>query len=88
MPSSTFTDADGDTATLPVGYTITIINWTQTNIYVVPYSSSYHGAVIVDANRNNNYYAELNGVQSRDTYIYVGNWAGLGATWQSMHDTQ
>ena len=38
--------------------------------------------------RNNNYYAELNGVQSRDTYIYVGNWAGLGDTWQSMHDTQ
>ena len=88
LPSSTFTDADGDTVTLPVGYTITVINWTQTNIYVVPYSSSNHGAVIVDANRNNNYYAELNSTQSRDTYIYVGNWAGLGDTWQSMHDTQ
>lgn len=88
LPPTRFTDADGETASLPTGYTITVINWTQTNIYVVPYSNSNHGAVIVDANRNNNYYADLNGVQSRDTYIYVGNWAGLGDTWLSMHDTQ
>ncbi|MCR5333850.1 MAG: hypothetical protein K6E45_02870 [Bacteroidaceae bacterium] len=88
LPPATFTDADGDTASLPIGYQVTIINWTSVNIYVVPYSSSNHGAVIVDANRNNNYYAELNGVQSRDTYIYVGTWAGLGETWLAMHDTQ
>ena len=88
LPPPTFTDSDGNSVGLPTGYTITVINWTATNIYVVPYSSSNHGAVIVDANRNNNWYADLNDVQSRDTYIYVGNWAGLGTTWLSMHDTQ
>ncbi|MBR1526582.1 MAG: hypothetical protein IJ640_07980, partial [Prevotella sp.] len=88
LPSTMFTDADGENAPLPIGYQVTIINWTSVNIYVVPYSSSNHGAVIIDANRNNNYYAELNGVQSRDTYIYVGTWAGLGETWLSIHDTQ
>ena len=88
LPPSTFTDSDGNTASLPIGYRVTIINWTSVNIYVVPYASSNHGAVIIDANRNNNYYCDLNGTQSRDTYIYVGNWAGLGETWLSMHDTQ
>lgn len=88
LPPTTFTDSDGDTASLPVGYTVTVINWTETNIYVVPYSSSNHGAVIVDANRNNNWFSDLSGVQSSDTFVYIGNWAGLGATWRQMHDTQ
>ena len=87
LPPTTFTDSDGETASLPVGYTVTIINWTRTNIYVVPYSASYHGVTIEDANRNQNYFCELNGTQSRDTYIYVGNYAGA-AQWLSMHDTQ
>ena len=88
LPPSTFTDADGNSASLPIGYQVTIINWTSVNIYVAPYSNSKHGAVIVDGNRNTNYYCDLNSTQSRDTYIYVGNWAGLGETWLSMHDTQ
>lgn len=88
LPPVTFTDNDGEIASLPVGYQITIINWTSTNIYVVPYSSSNHGAVVVDANRNNNYYCDLNGSMSRDTYIFVGSYAGLGTVWLSMHDTQ
>lgn len=88
LPPPTFYDDNGDLCGLPTGYTITVINWTSTNIYVAPYSSSYHGAVIIDANRNNNWFADLNDVQSRDTYIFVGNWAGLGNTWLSIHDTQ
>ena len=88
LPPETFTDSDGSTVGLPVGYQITIINWTKTNIYVVPNANSNHGAVIVDAHRDNNWYASLNGSQSRDTYIYVGSRAGLGVVWLAMHDTQ
>lgn len=83
LPPPTFTDSDGDSVSLPYGYQITIINSTGTDIFVVPYSNSVHGAVIIDANRNNNWFAEINGVQSRDTYIYVAH-----NTWLSMHDTQ
>ena len=82
LPPTTFTDSEGDTASLPVGYTITVINWTATDIFVVPYSSTNHGAVIVDAHRNNNWYSELNGTQSSDTFVYIGTWAGNGITWR------
>jgi len=88
LPPTTFYDENGDLCGLPTGYTLTVINWTSVNIYVAPYSNTTHGAVIIDANRNNNWFVELNGTQSRDTYIYVGSWAGLGDTWLSMHDTQ
>ena len=60
LPYSTFAQ-DGATCPLPVGYTITIIkNYTGSNLYVVPYSSSKESAIIIDANLNNNYYVGMN----------------------------
>lgn len=89
LPPETFTDADGDTVGLPVGYTVTIINDSGGNVYVVPYSNTEHGVIIVDSNRNDNYYCELNDdlSMSNDTYIYVGAYAG-GRHWRALHDTQ
>lgn len=89
LPPETFTDADGDTVGLPVGYTVTIINDSGGPLYVVPYSNTEHGVIVVDSNRNDNYYCELNGdlSMSNDTYIYIGSYAG-GRHWRALHDTQ
>ena len=89
LPPETFTDSDGDTVGLPVGYTVTIINDSGGNVYVVPYSNTEHGVIIVDSNLNDNYFCELNAElsMSNDTYIYVGAYAG-GRHWRALHDTQ
>lgn len=88
LPSSTFTQ-DGATCALPKGYTVTIIkNYTGGNLYVVPYSASKNGAIIIDANANNNYYVGMNSnQQTRETFVYVGGYGEYsGATWISMLD--
>ena len=88
LPPETFTDADsGQSVALPIGYTVTVINDSGGDVFVVPHSSTEHGVIIVDSNRNDNYYCSINGTQSRDTYIYVGSYAG-GRNWIAMHDTQ
>ena len=86
LPPETFTDEDGDTVSLPVGYTVTVVNDCGGNVFVCPYSTSEHGVKIVDGNRNENYYSQLNGRQSSDTFIYMGNYAGRN--WRQLHDTQ
>lgn len=83
----------GNNIGLPKGYTMTIINGTKGNVYVTGNVSAYHACKIIDANRNENYVCSLNGMQSRDTYIYVGSYADgsyLGNVdfWIAMHDTQ
>lgn len=88
LPPETFTDTNtGNTVALPDGYTITIINDTGGPLYVVPYSTTEHDVKIVDSNQNDNYYCELNGTQTNDTYIYIGSYAG-GRHWRALHDTQ
>lgn len=87
LPPETFTDEDGDTVSLPVGYCLTVVNDTPGNVFVCPFSSSEHAVKIVDSNRNENYYCELNGRQSNDTYIYLGSYAD-GRNWRALHDTQ
>jgi hypothetical protein len=49
--------------------------------YLLPRTPSYKN-VIYDANGNGNKYAELNGPQAHDRYIWDGD------CWISMHDTQ
>lgn len=88
LPNPSFT-YNGVSAALPAGYTITIINHTNKNVYVTPYRTSTSTATIIDANRDQNNYCGLNGVQTRDTYIFTGgNHASTGETWLAMHDTQ
>ena len=87
LPAETFTDAEGDTVSLPVGYTVTIINDSGGSVYVCPYSTNEHGVKIVDSNRNENYYCEINGRQTNDTYIYTGSYSD-GRHWRAMADTQ
>ena len=88
LPPETFTDSESsNTVALPEGYTITIINDSGGPLYVVPYSSTEHNVKIVDSNQNDNYYCELNGTQTNDTYIYIGSYAG-GRHWRALHDTQ
>lgn len=87
---------DGDNIPLPKGYTVTVINDTDNKVFVTGNASYYHGCKIIDANRNENYYCSLNGSQSRDTYIYIGSYAGyengkpIGNVdrWIAIHDTQ
>lgn len=89
LPRPTFT-YNGANAALPAGYTITIINWTNRDVFVTPYrSSASQTATIVDANRDNNQYCSLSNTRARDTYIFTGrNLATTGETWLSIHDTQ
>jgi hypothetical protein len=87
LPSESFTDEDGDTVSLPVGYTVTVINNSGGSVFVCPYSTTEHGVKIVDSNQNDNYYCALNGQQKNDTYIYLGSFAN-GRHWRALHDTQ
>ena len=87
LPFDSFRDSDGDWVSLPVGYMVTVINDSGGSVFVTPEATSSHHAKIVDANRNENWYSEINGTQSNDTFIYVGTFSGV-STWRQMHDTQ
>lgn len=88
LPPETFTDTNtGYTASLPIGYTVTIINDSGGPLYVVPSTYTEHSVKIVDSNQNDNWYCSLNGTMTDDTYIYIGSYAG-GRHWRALHDTQ
>ena len=60
LPDTSFSQ-DGVMCALPCGYKVTIIkNFTGANLYVVPNSYSKNGAIIIDANMNNNFYVGMN----------------------------
>lgn len=99
LPNDLIDDGNGSVGYyLPVGYQITIINHTflsgeKCNLYVSGYATQKNEVVIIDSNRNINYYANLSGDKSSDTYIYMGRYynssSGINTTyWQAMHDTQ
>lgn len=99
LPSEVMDDGNGSMGYyLPVGYQLTIINHTfitseKCNLYVSGNATQKNQVVIIDSNRNTNYYANLSGRQSSDTYIYMGKYynseTGINTMyWQSMHDTQ
>ena len=95
LPNTSFTDNDGNVCNLPVGYTVTIINNlygdNYTDVYVTPKTSYANAGIIIDANRDVQSYVGLNGVQTSDTYIYVGTFSNGTqnvAYWRSLHDTQ
>lgn len=99
LPSEVMDDGNGSVGYyLPVGYQLTIINHTfitsdKCNLYVSGNATQKNQVVIIDSNRNTNYYANLSGSQSSDTYIYMGKYynseTGINTMyWQSMHDTQ
>ena len=85
LPNSTFTNDRGETCSLPLGYSITIINESigsdSVTVYVVPPTSD---GIIYDDNRNDNNYCELSGAgKCSDTFIYMGN-----NVWRQLKDTQ
>lgn len=88
LPNSQFLQ-NGENCVLPIGYTVTIIkNFSNANLFVVPYSSSKNRAIIIDANLNNNYYVGMNSNnQTRETFVYVGGYGNYsGTTWISFRD--
>lgn len=88
LPDTSFSQ-DGVVCPLPIGYTITIIkNFTGANLFVVPNSNSKNGAIIIDANLNNNYYVGMNSNnETRETFVYVGGYAPYSSeTWISFRD--
>lgn len=88
LPDSQFLQ-NGENCVLPIGYTVTIIkNFSNANLFVVPYSSRKNGAIIIDANQNNNYYVGMNSNnQTRETFVYVGGYGEYsGTTWISFRD--
>ena len=95
LPPLNFIGENGTNNQLPVGYTVTIINNTfgdnAANVFVVPSVSSKSTGIIIDSNRDTQYYSTLNGTQTCDTYIYVGTWSNGTNNimyWRSVHDTQ
>ncbi|WP_455094413.1 polymer-forming cytoskeletal protein [Prevotella koreensis] len=98
LPNEVIDDGDGNIGGyLPVGYILTIINHTflsgnKCNLYVTGDASQKNEVVIIDSNRNQNYYCNLSGTQSSDTYIYMGSYTSnsgkMTMYWQSLHDTQ
>lgn len=99
LPNTTIDDGNGNVGYyLPVGYQLTIINHTflsgyRCNLYVSGNASQKNEVVIVDSHRNTNYFCNLSGTQSSDTYIYMGSYTNsstgiMKQYWQAMHDTQ
>lgn len=99
LPNQVIDDGNGNVGYyLPIGYTITIINHTflsalKCNLYVTGDASQKNEVVIIDSDRNYNYYCDLSGTQSSDTYIYMGTYTnsstGLNTMfWQALHNTQ
>lgn len=99
LPNQIIDDGNGNVGYyLPIGYTITIINHTflaanKCNLYVTGDASQKNEVVIIDSDRNYNYYCDLSGTQSSDTYIYMGTYTnsitGLNTMfWQALHNTQ
>jgi hypothetical protein len=91
LPPTTITDNDNDTVDLPIGYTVTIINNTidinKVNVYVTGNTNALHNVVIIDSNRNSNYYCGIYGTTSNDTFIFTGTYNGV-AYWRQLRDTQ
>lgn len=99
LPNTAIDDGNGNVGYyLPVGYQLTIINHTflsgyKCNLYVSGNATQKNEVIIIDSNRNTNYYCNLSGTKSSDTYIYMGSYTnsstGLRTMyWQSLHDTQ
>lgn len=99
LPNQVIDDGNGNVGYyLPIGYTVTIINHTflaanKCNLYVTGDAAQKNEVVIIDSDRNYNYYCDLSGTQSSDTYIYMGTYTnsstGLNTMfWQALHNTQ
>lgn len=99
LPNQVIDDGNGNVGYyLPIGYTVTIINHTflsalKCNLYVTGDAAQKNEVVIIDSDRNYNYYCDLSGTQSSDTYIYMGHYTnsstGLNTMyWQALHNTQ
>ena len=81
---------------LTPGYTIRISSClANKNIYVTPNSDGYHHGIIIDDNKDENYFTNLNSSNGHtDTYIFLGsepdkNSSGLYIDrWLSIKDTQ
>lgn len=93
LPNITYTP-DGETSvtSLPNGYTVTIINDTDANIFVTPYRGSSSGNdafVIRDANRNYNQVFEMGSYQEGNVvrFIKVTGYAPYSTVWFADKDT-
>ena len=81
---------------LTPGYTIRISSClANKNIYVTPNSDGYHHGIIIDDNKDENYFTSINSSKGHtDTYIFLGsepdkNSSGLYIDrWLSIKDTQ
>ena len=90
LPRGEFT-YEGTNASLPVGYTVTIVNNTYGNmavdVYVTCDTTSANKGYIIDARRDRNLYCSLNSNPSNTTFIYLGYIDGVDL-WREMDDTQ
>lgn len=90
LPKGEFT-YEGTNASLPVGYTVTIVNNTYgsvaVDVYVTCDTTSANKGYIIDARRDRNLYCSLNSNPSNTTFIYLGYIDGVDL-WRELDDTQ
>jgi hypothetical protein len=90
LPSYSWTDANGNTYQLPVGYKVTIWNALSgyDDVFVTPYRGrSGRDCIIIDANGNKNDYIRMDRglAQCNEIFMYAGTNAGQ-YIWLEMHD--
>lgn len=87
LPPTNWT-INGTNYHLPIGYKVTVWNYTKSeNVIVTPYRSSITDTgCIVDSHGDANQYNRLHNAQRNDTYVYIGDYGTGGHTWLSMHD--
>ena len=86
LPPESFSTRDGKIHfSLPVGYTVKIINNTggTANVFVTPSTSSTNSGVIYTSENTKVNYLKLTGDNSMKTFMYVGGYGSeSGTTWR------
>ena len=87
LPSSQIYDSRGSGTyfTLPIGYTVKIINnlQGQANMFVTPYSDGKDNAKIYTAENTKVSYLKLSGDNSMKTFMYIGGYGSeSGMAWR------
>ena len=78
LPPSDFYDENGKQISLPMGYTVTVINGgfgnNKFNAYVSANVDKSHKAVFIDGHRDKNWKVSLNNTVHWEKFVYMGSY--------------
>lgn len=97
LPPSDFYDENGKQISLPMGYTVTVINGgfgnNKFNAYVSANVDKSHKAVFIDGHRDKNWKVSLNNTVHWEKFVYMGSYYSSDCdsnqdVWMTLQDGQ